>query len=318
MRVTKHHKSPYARFMSLSLSVVLCLTLLAGNAWTQSGAHEWGYERDSGSRARMDEAIRLTDQVTPVPLAPHSSTDFVLRSFALGTENGYRVVNIEGQNGGDIQDFFWMVDTRTNTYRTMNMTWDVNADAQRLHGAIAAELPQDGPSLSRLQQEIAKVYSIKLGVTADLDEMDEEERQNSASYPECLGRATTTIVTYDPPKYMLTYTTSWARWYYPGDGSYISVGGGECWANPNTPIGTSWFVDSCRGSSFVNSYRSRYTTWNRSYNYDFGDDDVATWVLQKAEVRHDNGWARWSTSHRDWGEFSWLIYGYELIGYANC
>ena len=70
MRVTKHHKSLYARFLSFSLSVVLCLTLFAGTAWTQNGAHEWGYERNSGSAERMREAIR---KPLPLPWRPKAS-----------------------------------------------------------------------------------------------------------------------------------------------------------------------------------------------------------------------------------------------------
>ena len=322
MRVTKHHKSLYARFLSFSLSVVLCLTLFAGTAWTQNGAHEWGYERNSGSAERMREAIRIFNQASPVALAAESITDSVLQTFAVSEVEGHRIFHIEDRLSTGYSDFFWVVDATNNTYSTIRMSWDINSDSQRIFNAVSAKLPQSSYTLARIKQAVAAVHSLKLGLVAD-----QEDRNAGASftansddpdYPNCWGDASATIVTYDPVPIMLTYTTSYAHWYYPGNGTYISTGGGECWANPDSDAGTSWFVDSCKGTHSSDAFHSRHTTWNRSYNYDFGFDNLSTWVLQKSEVRHDNGWARYVTSHKDWGEGSELIYGYVLIAYASC
>ena len=84
------------------------------------------------------------------------------------------------------------------------------------------------------------------------------------------------------------------------------------------PLLPYWFVDTCRGELSSSSYSSRSRTQNLSYNDDFGDDDERTWVRQKASVYHNSGVAGWQTLHVDWGEFSGLIFGWNLIGYATC
>ena len=89
-------------------------------------------------------------------------------------------------------------------------------------------------------------------------------------------------------------------------------------ANPDSDVGTSCYVDSCTGTHASDPFFSRHTTRNVSHNWDFGLDSISTWVSQTSEVRHDNGWARYVTSHSDWGEGHELIYGYVLIGYASC
>lgn len=314
-----------------AIAILLFLTLVASNAWTQNGKREWGYEYDSGSATRRDEAIRIFNNASPVALTPEGSTDKVLQSFTMSNVEGHRVIHVGDQFRSTDKDFFWFVDTRTNTYGTINISWDVNADAERIQNALRAKLPQQTFSLDRFKQKVAEIHTLKLGIVADNQERSAGLNSSSSSvrpsdaghdddenYPNCWGNASATIVTYDPLVIMLTYTTSYAHWYYPGNGSYITTGGGECWANPDSDAGTSWFVDSCTGTDASDSFHSRYTTVNDSYNYDFGFDNVATWVSQKSEVRHDHGWARYVTSHKDWGEGHELIYGYVLIAYASC
>ena len=102
-------------------------------------------------------------------------------------------------------------------------------------------------TLARIEQAVAAVRSLKLGLVADQEDRNADPTSGGSftansddpDYPNCWSNASATIVTYDPVPIMVTYTTSFTHWYYPGNGSYISTGGGECWANPDSEAGTT-------------------------------------------------------------------------------
>ncbi len=263
-------------------TATLYFAVLFSPTWaTGEGKKNWGYERDSQSRARYERALRLLDQASPVSLSPDSNSDVVLSSFVLAKdESGLRSISMQNPLNAQTHDLFWFVDTRAGTYRTFRMTWDINADASRLHPFIQQQLPSGTTySLTRMKQAIAQVYSMKLEQTADLAE------RNARFYPVCWGGGHARIVAYDPLVIELVETDAWAAWRYDGTGAYYSNGGGYCWANPEVQFQgitlSHWYVDTCLGDLQASSYSSRSRTHNKSYNDDFGDDDERTWFSKK-------------------------------------
>jgi len=93
---------------------------------------------------------------------------------------------------------------------------------------------------------------------------------------------------------------------------------GSCWANPETPFGTHWFVESCFGDLSASLFHALAVTENLSYNYDFLDNDLYTWVRDSAYVYQTEGFPGWATFSDDWGEASELIFGITLLGYSVC
>ena len=302
------------------MTATLCFFVLFIPTWAtgQGGKKDWGYERDSQSKARLDEALQRLSLVQPISLSPDSRSDTILNTFTLTKDgDGLRAITMGDALNVQTPDIFWFIDTETNTYRTFRMTWDIDADASRLHPFIQQQLPSGTTySLTRMKQAVAQVYSIKLDQEAEAGE------RAASYYPVCWGGGQARIVAYDPLFIELVETDAWAVWRYDGTGAYYSAGGGYCWANPEAQfLGITlshWFVDTCTGELSSSSYSSRSRTENLSYNDDFGDDDERTWVLQKALVYHNSGVAGWQTLHTDWGELSGLIFGWNLIGYATC
>lgn len=309
----------FANPVSRLVLPLFCFTLLVSNVSAQDGSHEWGYERDSGSQDRFDQAIRLLEQATTVSLEPDSGTDSVLNSVTLSRHgDDFRALNMTGSLNAASQDFFWFVDTSAGTYRTFSMTWNIDADASRLHQFLSQKLPSSSSiSLARMKQGVAAAYSMKLDQEADFT-----DRTATYSYPVCWGGGRARIAAYDPLILKLVETDAWADWAYDGTGAYISRGGGYCWANPAVTfrgrVLSHWFVDTCKGDLHATPYVSRSRTYNKSYNDDFLDPDERTWVLQKTSVYHNFGNASWTAVHTDWGEGSILIFGWLLIGYASC
>ncbi len=295
---------------------LLCFAVLSSHTWANDGEKkEWGYQRDGQSQTKFEEALQLLNNTQGVSLSPHSASDVVLSSFILAKDgNGFRSVSMENTLNAETQDLFWFVDTRTNTYRTFRMTWNIEADARRLHPFIQQHLPAGTSySMTRTEQSIAEAYSMKLDQIADA-----AERTANYGYPVCWGGGRARIAAYDPVRIKLVETDAYADWSYDGTGAYIVNGGGYCWANPRTRLNTTWFVETCNGNLTATPYVARSRTYNLSYNDDFLDDNQRTWVLQKTQVHQNFGNAGWRAIHTDWGEASYFIWGWILLGYAFC
>ena len=111
---------------------------------------------------------------------------------------------------------------------------------------------------------------------------------------------------------------TWASWWFDGSGAYGVSAGGSCWANPETSAGTHWYQDACPGNLYSDPTYALAHTENLSHNYDFGDDDYQTWVDDQADVYQTSGSPGFSLFSDDWGEYSWLIYGSAILGWASC
>lgn len=68
----------------------------------------------------------------------------------------------------------------------------------------------------------------------------------------------------------------------------------RCWANPYTFVATTWFNDQCQSSSPQPSaeWLLNGSVSGSYHNYDFWDDDEATYSKEKVTVEaHNGGWA---------------------------
>lgn len=128
-------------------------------------------------------------------------------------------------------------------------------------------------------------------------------------------QATMRIVTEDPIQLNLAVTTNILKWYnYSGQSTVYWSGSdpSSCWANPDTPAGTSWGVQYCRKPS--PSYNSSHTEVIKYidaqyYNWDFGSNNLATYAWHWSELRGLAGGRfgfDWETKYS--GEGSSLLY----------
>ncbi len=136
-------------------------------------------------------------------------------------------------------------------------------------------------------------------------------------FPRCYGGGEAAIAHMDAIFQRLVETYTWADWWFDGYGSYQAYAGGSCWANPNTGVST-WHVGACRGELSTSLSHALADTDNYSFNWDFGDPDLITNVVDSAEVFHAGGFPDWATFHDDWGEFHEIIFGWTLFGYSRC
>jgi hypothetical protein len=89
-----------------------------------------------------------------------------------------------------------------------------------------------------------------------------------------------------------------------------------CYANPLTALGTSWQTTACFPSSPASASASLNGQVGGAYiNWDFGDNDKATFAYQTVSVSansggYGTGWVSQSQS----GEFSWLLHGRDFAG----
>ena len=252
------------------------------------------------------------------PLTNDSQSEEVLPTATLATDgNGYRSIRMKGSFATS-QDFFWIIDTRTLTYRIFNLTENIDEDANRILQVIQENLQAEATAVpvERLRRRIEEAQSRKQSRMAEFSARSKAAA--STSFPTCYGGGQAAIRTFDAVLIRLTETYTWADWEYPGDGTFQSHGGGRCWANPKTILRTSWYVEACDESHNATPYRSYTSTANLAYNNDFMFDSEFTWVNQGANVLHNNGSAAWDVWHRDWGEANFLIFGITLLGSASC
>ena len=256
-----------------------------------------------------------------LPLTADSQTDEVLLTATLATDrNLYSTISMEGSLDADSQDFFWIVDTTTLTYRIVNLTGNTDGDANRIHQVVQEKLAAEVPfPVERVKQRLAEAQSLKQAGLADFfGRSAAVNAQRLWPYPTCYGGGQAAIGTFDLARIKLTDTYTWSDWWYDGSGSYTASAGGSCWANPATIAGTHWYVAACNGDLSSSLFNADAFTNNLSYNFAFLFDHKYTWVSQRARVYQINGFAFWSTSHIDWGEASLLIFGWTLLGYAGC
>jgi hypothetical protein len=113
----------------------------------------------------------------------------------------------------------------------------------------------------------------------------------------------------------LVETSVYADWDYYGSGYEFDTGG-SCWANPDTGL-SSWQVESCYKYFDADLNAAWSIVNNLSSNEDFGGPGL-TYVDQEATVYQEGGDAAWEADWSDWGELSWLIYGWVLSSEASC
>jgi hypothetical protein len=118
-------------------------------------------------------------------------------------------------------------------------------------------------------------------------------------------RVTAAILTEDRVDWDICQTTMTLFWYTDHTASLY----GAPWAANPTPINTHWYIDSYH-KNLVSTYPSAIGhSWASYYNWDFGDDDIATTVQHDLYIygyydgaRSINGNAYHS------GEFWWLLH----------
>lgn len=325
-------------------------------AQTLPGTHEWGFIAGPESQKLLNQARESRRGLVPTFLVPDPETDVVLPEVSLAAgANGHRIVVVRGQLDSDSKDMFWMVNPQTGTYRIFILR-NPAADARRIHQFLkdrmpSAQVPLDGiqgqleEALSRKAARQAARASSRLRAAASSftpklailkgeestpaapsaalalalwDQRGKPRVSKVAQYPVCVGGGEAAIGHFDPVFIKLTDTYTWADWWYNGFGSFSVRAGGSCWANPETSAGTHWFQDACPGELRSNVSFAFAHTENLSHNSDFGDPDLLTWVDDQADVYQTNGSPAWATFSDDWGEYSWLIFGVTLLGWARC
>ena len=100
-------------------TATLCFFVLFIPTWAtgQGGKKDWGYERDSQSKARLDEALQRLSLVQPISLSPDSRSDTILNTFTLTKDgDGLRAITMGDALNVQTPDIFWFIDTETNTY----------------------------------------------------------------------------------------------------------------------------------------------------------------------------------------------------------
>jgi hypothetical protein len=91
-----------------------------------------------------------------------------------------------------------------------------------------------------------------------------------------------TLLTEDPPQIDLAETTTHIRWQDDGTNVTATYAYPTFWANPSTPLFTTWYVYAF-GAAMSTPLNSP-STYTHAYangiyiNYDWADDDIATWV----------------------------------------
>ena len=101
----------------------------------------------------------------------------------------------------------------------------------------------------------------------------------------------------------------------PHNCGWFSSSNGSCWAANPSPLDTHWYVNTC---GYYNKTGGGGNASGSYYNYDFLDDQVATYVSQMADITLLSGvGAVWGWDHTDWGEASYLIHGSLTVTGSN-
>ena len=62
-----------------------------------------------------------------------------------------------GALNADSHDFFWLVDSRTNTYRILTLTGSIDSDANRIYRAVQEKVAADTTfPVERVKQRLAE------------------------------------------------------------------------------------------------------------------------------------------------------------------
>jgi hypothetical protein len=299
------------------------------SAQTPPGTNGWGFVAGAESQRLFDQIRAGRKDIGPaIRLTPDSATESVLNEVSIAKDSsGRRIVGMSGQLQDNAKDMFWVVDPRTGTYRVFNLN-DTNADAQKITQLLNEKLPGNSIPLERIRRHLEDARSRKANRSAQFQQRVRNRQQRAAiaekapairgvrinnsqpnfqlasarsssspilktSQAACSGGGEAAIGHFDPLFIQLTDTYTWASWWYNGYGDYSIAGGGSCWANPETSVGTHWYLDVCYGELSSNPNYGFAHTENVSHNTDSLTSDY-TWVDDQADVYQTDGFRGWA------------------------
>ena len=127
--------------------------------------------------------------------------------------------------------------------------------------------------------------------------------------------------TWEPGAYFgfqgLTRTEAEIDWSECGYAVYLDDFLPSCWANSQTFAYTTWYTRSCTANRPVGSSTNLLSgdVTGAYINWDFGDDNQATYVTERVHIdAYGGGYAYGWSNRTKAGEFNWLLSGQDFEG----
>ena len=326
-----------------ALLIRLILVCLAVAVASTTGIAQSG-SRSDRTRQRVQQALAAGTELRPDP-----DTDEVaeVRLVSDRTGRGFRVHRkIDTSARRASQATFWAIDTLNGTYRAFRVT-DPASDAVRIgqhlqrNGVavkteqLAERLRKGNERFEMRKQRFERMRSTPPPVQARRrpelvglvarnggGAFAEEDGGLALAQEYCNFWVSAVIEAWEPGAYLgalhLTETTS-ATFVTNTFGSWIIQQSGDCWANSDTFINTTWDVVYCgeeEWSNTVEQFEFSNNHYGEYVNWDFGHQQISTSIWQQAALTFNSSGLSHTLYHWDGGEGSSLIQGQEFYDYA--
>jgi len=250
--------------------------------------------RSVEAQVKQPNPSSLPNEIVSTPLTPDKDSEVILDAVNIKTApDGTITIEAKGGHVDGMPAFAYdiSIDTRQGTYKT---------------------------KLVPLSD--VKIYSSQQGSSGDNKDKSESS-WSSPNNAQPLAIAPGTyeakilVQTLDPVFFLLAQTTNYLKWTVSSSGSvqWKSYTGG-C-AGFTTPLGTHWYVSSCRSNL---PYYQSGIAYNEAagtyYNWDWGNPNLATYSSHWVKVGGKNdGHCTYSWTYSDWGEDATLTWGRRVV-----
>ena len=273
----------------------------------------------------------LESRLAAVAAEPNS--DLVLdRAQLAAGDNGGALFTMTGTvKEGEGGWFVWVVDRQRKTYRlirmdgtprdairiaehlaTLGVPADLNGIQARIDRARANRARQRKEAVSHhiVEQRLAPPRPDRSSGAPQVAP-DDENQYETQSWGSCSGSTEGHVETWElaslvagPFPLTRSYAfNQWAGWWDETGSSWVTDRGGSCWAEPLSFAFTTWYWDTC-DFHFPGIYFgfSDVLVTGNYHNWDFGFDDLPTFVFSGIGLTGSNRMVTYNSFHYADGE----------------